>query len=286
MWFLYALLGALLDATYYASIKKMVRNIDITVLASGVFMSASMILLLFSVLNGIPQITSAFYSAIISSAILNILAASLYFRSLKMTDISLAIPMVSFTPVFLILTSSLLLGESPTFYGMIGILMIVAGSYAKNMRENISHPFAPFREIYRNRGVFYMLLAAFLYSVTTNFTKIAIINSDPFFAPFVLTLVLGIFFLALSFVKHRKVAKAYKSNITPLIVGGSIFAASFIVMNIALTMQIVPYVISLKRLSILFSVLYGGFVLKEKQLGRRTFAALLMIIGMFLIVAS
>ena len=49
-------------------------------------------------------------------------------------------------------------------------------------------------------------------------------------------------------------------------------------------MQIAPYVIAIKRTSIVFAVLYGTFILEEKYKIRRIVGSLIMVIGTVLII--
>lgn len=284
VWFLFAILGALSDATYYASIKKLVKELDQYVLASGVFLSASVVLFLISYVVGLPAIGPGFYSAVLVTVILNIASAILYFKALKVTDLSLAMPMVAFTPVFLIFTSFVLLNEFPTLYGMAGIFLIVLGSYVLNTGKNKAGLLDPFKEIIRNKGILFMLFVAFLYSISSNFDKIVVLNSDPVFGSSMVFLMLGLSFLFISFAKKREVVKAYRENAHKFILVGMVIAFVAIPINIAFTMAIVPYVISLKRLNILFSVLYGGLLFKEKDIAKRLFGALLMVVGTILII--
>ncbi len=55
--------------------------------------------------------------------------------------------------------------------------------------------------------------------------------------------------------------------------------AQFIAVKIAL----VPYVISLKRVAGLFSVIYGGFMFKEEHIKERLIGTIIMILGVVLI---
>jgi drug/metabolite transporter (DMT)-like permease len=284
LWSVYAIIGAFFDATYYASLKRLVKDIDQHVLASGVFLSASAVLLLIALFNGLPAIGPGFYSAVLATAILNVASAALYFRALKLTDLSLAMPMVAFTPVFLIFTSLILLDEFPTPYGIVGIFLIVLGSYVLNTGRNDAGLLDPFKEIIRNRGVLLMLFVAFLYSISSNFDKMVVLNSDPVFGSSMVFLLLGISFLLISIATKREIAKVYKKNLHKFIVVGLIIAFVVIPVNIALSMQIVPYVISLKRLNILFSVLYGGLLFKEKDVAKRLFGAFLMVAGTLVII--
>ena len=54
--------------------------------------------------------------------------------------------------------------------------------------------------------------------------------------------------------------------------------------NVAYTLQIVPYVIAIKRLSIIFVVLYGTLVFSENETRKRLMGAALMVAGAIIIV--
>jgi uncharacterized membrane protein len=53
--------------------------------------------------------------------------------------------------------------------------------------------------------------------------------------------------------------------------------------NVAYTLQIVPYVIAIKRLSIIFMVLYGTIVLSEGDISKRVTGATIMVLGAMII---
>jgi len=284
VWFIFAMLGAFFDATYYTLIKKNLQNINQYVLSTGVFLASSIVLFVISIFRGFPEIGSAFYSSVFATGVLNVIAAVLYFKALKITDLSLAMPMISFTPVFLILTSFLLLREFPTIFGLIGIFLIVFGSYVLNTTKNCSKLFEPIKSIFINRGTFFMLIVAFLFSISSNFDKLVVQNSDPIFSSAMVFLFLGISFLILSSIKAKNELINSKKHLGKFLLVGMVLSLAAITINIAFTMQIVPYVISLKRLSILFSVVYGGFLFKEKNLLRRSIGALIMLGGVFLII--
>jgi len=64
---------------------------------------------------------------------------------------------------------------------------------------------------------------------------------------------------------------------------GLVMAAMVVSHFLAISMVQAVYMISLKRTSILFGVLYGAFLFKEEKIGERLVGALIMIIGVFLI---
>jgi len=283
-WFIFALLGAFFSATYYMLNKKLLKDINQHVLASGVFLSGFVIMFIISLAAGIPSIGSRFYFAVFASALINVIAAILYLKALKTTDLSLAIPMISFTPVFMIVTSFFILGELPTPIGMVGIFFVVIGAYVLHSKAGPGHIAEPFREMFRKKGIVYMLIVSLLFSFAGNFDKMAILDSSPVFAASILFLVIGVTFLGIALAKRLDVRTAYRNNLHKFLLVGIVISLVAITMNTAFKMQIVPYAVSLKRVSILFSVVYGGVLFKEKDILRRGIAALIMVAGVVLII--
>ena len=110
---------------------------------------------------------------------------------MESSDLSLSMPMLSFTPVFLIGTSYLLLHEVPSAAGVAGICIIVSGSYVLNISAEHEHFLDPVRSMVQNRGSWYMLIVAFLFAASVNYDKIAMLNSDPVFGMAFTLLIIG-----------------------------------------------------------------------------------------------
>ncbi len=283
IWVIFAIIGAFVDAAYFVLIKKLLKNVDQYVLAGGTFFCSFVLLSLISLIKGVPEIGPGFYSAVLITGVLNVISTILCFEALKITDLSLAVPMLSFTPLFLIFTSFIFLKEFPTICGILGIFLIVVGSYVLNTTTDSKKLFDPFKQMFRDKGVFYMLIVAFLFSISANFDKLVVINSDPFFGSSMVYLLLAVSFLAISFKKSRNVNLTYKENFFSFFLIGLIIVIGTVAVNIALNMQIVSYVISLKMLSILFSVLLGGLIFKEDNIIKKSLGALIMLAGLILI---
>lgn len=305
VWYVLSVIGAVADAGYYISVKRYLKIADPLILAAGGYMSAGLALLLTSWLRGFPPLGTAFIPALVVSSVLGIVSILLSFAALRDTDISLAVPMISFTPLFLIVTSFLLLGEVPSAVGIAGIIIIVTGSYVLNLSSADRGPADPLRSVMKNRGMQYMLIVSFLYAVAINSDKVIVVNSDPFFASAVTLLILGISFCAMSKSgTARDLAGAVaahdpsqsrrsgggstpgglKTSIVQWAVIAVLLAVSAASINTAYTVQIVPYVIAIKRMSIIIVVLYGALVLGEKEVGRRFSGAVLMVAGAAMIV--
>jgi len=306
LWIFLALLGAIANAAYFIIVKKYISALDPKILTGIGFTFGGILLFAVSASLGFPAIGPEFFPAVAITVFLNICGLSLIFKALSSSDLSLSVPMLSFTPVFLIGTSYIILHEVPSFFGFLGICIIVSGSYVLNISAGHEHVLDPIQSMVRNRASWYMLVVAFLFAVSINFDKIVLLNSDPFFGMALTVLSIGIAFLFISgysfMVKRNQntdlapnPSKKEEKQETPtfavpqkqfviltLLIGlfVAIEAASI---NVAYTLQIVPYVIAIKRLSIIFMVLYGTIVLAEGDITKRVMGATIMVLGAMII---
>jgi len=276
VWFLFALLGAFFSASRDAVMKGQLRRADSYVVSSGVFLGASAVLFLVSAVNGFPALGSGFLTYLLAVAAFDLPSYVLFYKALKAADISLVAPMTSFELVFILFLSFAMLGEAPTPLGLVGVLLILAGSFVINTDGRKAGN--------QDRVVFYVLIYAFIAALTANLNKLLVQSSDAFFGSALLCLLLGSSFLTIALAGRRGAKAAYRKGAHKFLAAGLLMALAIAAVNVAYTMQIVPYVISLKRLSILFSVLYGGFLFKEKQIRRRLAGAALMLAGTGLII--
>lgn len=267
-------------------------------LAGFSFLAASLILFALSAAQGFPAIGPGFHTSVAVTVTINVLATALFYRALSRIDLSLGLPMLAFTPVFLILTSFLILGEVPTFSGALGILLVTAGAYLLHLEYHQGRPIsftAPLGILQQSRGVQMMLLVAFLYSLSVNYDKRVVLTSDPVFGSAVVLFLLALPFLIVTAFSRPKVPDgplprpifretALSYPVVWVYIGtGFVLALEAVAVNIGYTLTVVPYVIAVKRLSIFFSVLYGGLLLGEHQLGGRALGGMVMIAGTVLI---
>ena len=77
----------------------------------------------------LPALDCTFLVIVAGMLPLEVTAIYLYMRALKNCDLSLCVPFLAFTPVFLIFTGWLFLGEGLNRWGILGIMFIASGSY-------------------------------------------------------------------------------------------------------------------------------------------------------------
>lgn len=254
VWFLFAFLSAFFKSLHELSLKKILFDLDKFVLAGGSFLFTSFLLFLYSYFKGFPILGDKLYLSILITTLLNILMVILAFTALKITDLSLAAPISAFTPLFLIFTSFLILEELPNAYGAFGIFLVFIGCYLLNFNKG-KNLFYPVQQIFVNKGVFYLFIVAFLASISINFDKLVVLNSDSSFGTAIVYFLLGISFVIISLIRNKFVLKLYFKNINKFLIVGFVIFLSSISINLAYGLQRATYVSAVNRLHILFAIL-------------------------------
>jgi drug/metabolite transporter (DMT)-like permease len=286
MWFLFALLSSFCQATGQALAKKYQTENNYIILAAVSYLIGAIALFTTSLIKGIPLIGPSFWSAVIVESVLNILGAIYFYKSLRLTDLSLAAPMLAFTPVFLILIGYLVLGEKPNLFGFLGIVSVVLGIFFINSPK-ISKFFHAIHSIKNDKGILLMLFVSFLYACIAAFDKVITLNSDFVFGVAWTTLFTAIFFISYSFISFKKQAfSLYRKYLQGSVLIGISSAISNVSMNFAYLYTLAAYAISVKRLSVLIGVFYGIILFKEPETRRRLIGAIIAVMGVALIAFS
>ncbi len=283
MWFIFAFLTAFLTSVNDVIRKRTAHKTDVYVVAWGMrFFSLFFLLPVFFFIKP-PVIQPTFWIALAVSGMILTYTTLLYNKSIQLSDLSLTTPMLTLSPIFLLVTSPLILGEFPSRAGLVGIVLTVMGSYILNSKETQKGYLAPFKAMLTERGPRLMLMVALFFSVGANVDKIGVVNSSPFFWVLSLNIVSSLLLLPIMFWRTRNILPKIKTEMKYLVGMGLIDALALICQMTALTMAIVPYVISVKRTSALMSSLFGFFVFKEKGARERLIGVVLMLAGLIFI---
>lgn len=284
IWAFLSTLAGLGDAVSFAVIKKL-SAIDIRFRLMFYNLITLPFFLFGFLFYEIPVVSLNFYLVVSVNALVWLIAMFLLMKSLQESDLSISIPLLSFTPIFLLFVSYILLQEFPTFLGLVGILIVVIGSYILHIPSVRYGYLEPFRAIFKKKG-FYMIIVAFLFSITASLAKIGIQLSNPAYFMLFHYLFASIIMAALCFNNFRSGIGAIKKNFRHFIIIGSAVACSELMVAAALGMEIVPYVISLKRTSVIFSVLIGFFYFREKSFTPAIIGSAIMFAGALMIALS
>lgn len=262
--------------------KKSLKQVDEYVIAWYFKLFALPILAILLIFVGIPNVDKGFWPVFFLSAVLNVISSIFYAKALKYSELSISIPILAFTPVFLIFTSTMMLGEFPGIYGSLGILLIVMGSYVLHMKDSKKGFMQPFRNLIKDRGAKFMLGVALIWSITANLDKMAITNSSPIFY----LCLIQLFFVIVVFPIFIKRNKNIRDHLHFIIPASFCSVAALTAQTYAFTMAIVPFVISIKRLSLLLGVIWGYYIFKEKGIKERLVGSIIMLVGVLIIVLA
>lgn len=281
MWVLYALLTAFFLATSDALTKELLWRYTPWQILWIRFSLAAIFLLPLLFLYPIPRLPPIFWVVVGIDLPLEVLAVYLYLKAIECSPISLSLPFLSFTPLFLLFTSRVMMGEEISTQATIGILMVVAGSYSIQLGKAKKGILEPFFSFGKEKGPLFMLIVAFIYSITSNLGKVAITNSSPQFFSLFLSTELAVASLLLLGREKRVTPKPLKD--LKLAWMALFFALHILFHTLALNLAKVSYMISLKRTSALFAVIYGRLLYREERIGERLLGASLMVTGAILI---
>jgi drug/metabolite transporter (DMT)-like permease len=216
------------------------------------------------------------------SASLNAVAFFLYNRALKITDLSLVVPIITLSPLFMFLTSPLILGEFGHWSDLGGSSLIVMGSYILNWDARGGGYLAPLGALWQKPGPRQMLGVTLIWSFTSNIDKIGIQSSSIAFWLFSLygTIALILLGVALQQGSSVRLGKPQALGLTSI---GLLNVCGILLQMQALHLTLVMRVISVKRLSTLMGVLLGVMFLQESGLRHRLLGAALMVMGVALL---
>ncbi len=213
---------------------------------------------------------------------LNAIALFFYIRAFKYADASLVAPLMLLTPLFLLVTSPLILGEKIPPLGIVGILFAVIGSYRLGQADSGTAMLTAFKRLAKDHGVQCMLVTVSIWSITSNLDKIGVYASTPLIWGASISLVITVFGIAFLIVGPKPSVRGGR-NLLLASVPGLGLAAQAVLQNMSLTMLMVPYVITIKRTSAILTILISGRLLKE-DISQRLKGAILMLLGTILMV--
>lgn len=214
---------------------------------------------------------------------LEIAAMLLYMQAIRDYPLALTLPYLAFTPVLVIVTGALVLGETVSATGLFGILLVVAGSWLLNFeqRERLSPAtlIAPLKAIVVNRGSRLMLLTATIYALTSVGGKAAMQWMPAHqFGAFYYAVLAGVV-LVFILVSRPAALRVQRFGAVPLLVVAGFMALMVVSHFLALAQVEAAYMIAVKRTSLLFGILCGAMLFGERHLARHLVAGAIMVAG-------
>lgn len=231
----------------------------------------------------LPPLPPPFWGWLAVLMPLELIAMLLYMRAIRDHPLALTVPYLAFTPVLVVITGWIVLGETVSGIGLLGILLVVAGSWLLNFEQSSrltpAALLAPLRAIVVNRGSRLMLITATIYALTSVGGKAAMAWMPPAqFGAFYFALLGALTLVMVAITKPSALRVNRYGGLAILVVAVSM-AIMVVTHFMALAQVEAAYMIAVKRSSLLFGMLYGALLFGERHLGRHLLAGALMIGG-------
>ncbi len=222
---------------------------------------------------------------LVASALLNSLALVLFLDALRLSPMSITIPLLSFTPVLSTTLAWLFRGQTPALvqYGgaalVVGGAALLGGGSWRDLRASVREP-----------GVRRMALVAVLWSGTGVLDQLAVSRgAGAWYAPALTAVVALLLFLWAAF---RGQLRSFLAAVGPLVSQPLVAGTAVVIGALALAVQIeafrwapVGFIEVVKRgVGMASAVLLGRFVFGESLDSRKWVAVALLTLGVALVV--
>lgn len=278
-WFLLSMAAAFLMASNSAYMKRFFSDVSPWEMSIIPFFYIIPLCATGMLFIDIPEIGPGFLPALVWVLPVLMVAIVLHFRAIHMSPLSLTLPFLSFTPVFVLFTGDIILDEKLSTFGVTGMLLVVAGGYVLNLDSARKDLFGPIKAIYQEPGSAIMLVVAALYGLSSVGGKVLILNSSPMFTGMVL---FGLYGILLTTILVAIGKASFRVILRKPLLGmgtGLIVFAEIICHNLAMSMIAAAYMITIKRMAGIFSVFYGWILFKERGIRYRFAGTTIMTIG-------
>ncbi len=237
-----------------------------------------------SLIPPVSQLSLKFWlPTLIVSMIMTPLETIFYYESIKDEEISLALPILSLSPIITVLIGIITIGEIPKFLGILGIFFILFGVYALKIGHTRHGLLEPLRHLHSNRSVRLMAVVMLSASIGGLLDKIAVQASNPFFYAAVNFILLSAKLFTITLIKAKNHLRDLKNHFRKFFILGGVVAGYSIFYLLALNTGITSYVIAIKNASILFTIVLGITLFKEKDRKAKILAGASIFIGLILI---
>ena len=278
MWVSLSIVTAIAFAASGSYAKALARRAHIFVVSWSLIVLSLPWALLLLAYRGMPEIGGRFLTAALVSVVLNMVSVTLQVKALSISPLSVTVPFLAFTPLFMLATSAIVLREVPDAKGLAGIILVALGAYTIHLDRIRGGFLEPFRAIAKERGSLLMLVVAFIWSWTAVYDKVAVLASSPAFYTAFFSVAFGVLYAPLLALGLRR-QRLEPAVVPRLFLLGAIGAAMILSQLAAIELTLASYVIAIKRSGMILSVVLGHLFFKEEHLRARLAGAVFMTVG-------
>lgn len=208
-------------------------------------------------------------------------------KALRHMEISIVVPILTMSPLFLLIIGAVFLGEVPTLLQYAGVFLLIGGAYWLQA-DSWKTMLKPWKSL-RNKYFGYLLVPLIGYSICASLDKVVLQTMDIYTFIFSTYGVLCIHYFMIQAYKYkgiRDIKHAFKVTKWPLVLSGMFLFFSDLLYFHAVSMPdvMVSLIIPIKRMSVLLVVLVGGRMFHDHNLVHRIIGCLVMISGAVMVV--
>lgn len=202
-----------------------------------------------------------------------------YFKALQLADVNKVTPIDKSSTILTMILAILFLGEEITLLKIISIILIGSGTYLMIEKKEES------RQTVKKTWIIYAFLSALLASLTSILAKIGIENIDSNLATAIRTVVVLLMSWIVVFVtkKQNEIKNINKRNMKFILLSGLTTGLSWLLYYKALQQGQASIVAPIDKLSIVFTIAFSYFILKEKLNNKSFFGLIEILIGTFIL---
>jgi len=236
------------------------------------------------------NIPATTYLLIFIASFVASIAFLLVAKSLRHADISLTSPILAFGPAITATLALFVLGETISAPQILGIMMIVMGSFVLRM------DFAKMRlkNIFHSKYIQYIVFALFLYGISSLIDRFVLDVNSPanvnpetyLFLAHTFIAINFFFMLTVMYDGIKDVRKCIRIRWKWILAVAVLTTAARLLYGYAVSLENVGLVSPIKRTSILFATIVGGTLFHEKHLIKKSLACVIMLAGAFMIILS
>jgi uncharacterized membrane protein len=217
------------------------------------------------------------------------IAETVYFIALgkayETGDLSIVYPLARSSPLFVAIFALILIKETITAWGIIGIFLVIIGVYVLHLKSlRVKDIRLTFRTLYDKASI-NAIIAALGTTVYSISDKQGVTLTDPILYSFWLGPVITAMMGAVVF--HRKgfksLRKAAHGNNIRIIASGFLMKGGYLLVLIALSLAKVSYILSIRQLSVVVGTILGLKLLKEEQPKIRMLGSLIIFLGVYIL---
>lgn len=295
LWLVYTLLSALFIGVRDVLVKKFIgKNIHPTqIIFEQYFVMILVVLILFSFdidFSSFFEIWDLYLLKAISLG----LFVYIYFLLLEKFEISKISPLMNLSPMFLLIMTSVFLGEFISFNQFIGIVVIIVSTYILEINIKLHHKKYPHVHYFYwlksvdKRTIVLVFAMLFIISITAISDKMIFNEGVNIYTNMYFSALIIVLFISFYYIYNRKLLEVFKfikdEPETLLISVFAVISTFFVLLALAMPTAMVSLIVPIKRTSTLFSSIFGGLLFHENHLLKKFLAIIGMIIGVVLIV--